>query len=731
MTGNNKVWRMPVAGLASVAMIATMGVAAMTANADDVTYNVTFHANGGVLDTAVVSANGGVVSANGDSITIKTTRKDTLNPKSIDKAIEDALVSDDGDGSFLTDEGATLATKAENAFTGWYSSPNPGAAVDPDSPVSGNIDLYAHWSTDPVTVNFDGAGINENATVKVAPSDSLAAWQVPGDLKAGDGKLLDHWVSALDNSTVVDPLDADWDQLAAAGQSVNNDVALTAVGASRVFNVTFEKNHKDLWFYEAGKATPWLNTYSYDVAGGTSINAPVARYVEDASKMVTAWRAENDKNNATFPKVINQNYVFKAVDNAHGYTVNFWYDYENKAESTLTLLSSTTVGEDEAVAKPADPTRDGYVFVGWVDYNGKAWDFDNNVSNDNTSNGVLNLYAKWTKAAASVKFHTNSDDAESIITKSFTTGDKFTAPEVTRDGYVLDGWYEGKTGNEVTYFGRTLRLVPGATADDVTLQYAATSATGSNTGVEVVYQTLDTDFYAHWKRADESAIKDQEAVTPASLLYTDGDSTKPFLPESKYFTTESFNEFTDWYDSTYLPAQNAAQVDGYTNAEAAKLVSMLKEAQSKLVFKTDATVWRFEKDGKHIYAQGKKETDNLLSAGWKHETYGDLQTVGIAGLPQATVDELLTKVARLREKATGQYMLTADQNEINVLTADGAWKNETFSMVYAPKNGTTPVYRLYLKYNNEHLITADANEYNVQAAKTDLFHGDGVNFYLY
>ena len=33
MTGNNKVWRMPVACLASVAMLATVGVGAMTATA--------------------------------------------------------------------------------------------------------------------------------------------------------------------------------------------------------------------------------------------------------------------------------------------------------------------------------------------------------------------------------------------------------------------------------------------------------------------------------------------------------------------------------------------------------------------------------------------------------------------------------------------------------------------------------------------------------------------------
>ena len=740
MTGNNKVWRAPVAGLASVAMLATLGVTAMTASAATDTYYVKLHANGGVFNTQQVGGNSNVVSADENTITIKTTVKDTLNRKTIDQAIIDA-VSGDGndDNGYLYGEGKNLAAKAENFFTGWYASAAPGAAVDPNSALTGDIDLYAHWSEDAVTVTFVGNGVSGDDIVDVAPSDTVADWQIPGDFAANDDKLINYWASQANQDKPVYP-----DQLTAqelhdstmAGQSESNDVRLVAVpyASNQVHNVTFTKGGKNLWIYaDAADATADWNSYSYDVVEGTQITAPLARYEEDPSKLVTAWRAENDKNDAVFPKTVNQDYVFKAVDNAHGYTVNFWSDWEEKVQTgaALQLISSTTVGEDEAVAKPADPTRDGYAFVGWVDYNGVAWNFSNNVSNDNTYNGVLNLYAKWTKAAASVNFHPNSDDEETKITKSFTTGDKFTAPEVTKNGYVLVGWYsDAELTAEVNYFGRTVRLVRGNTADQVTLQYALSDDKDDPTGVGVSYQPVASDLYAKWKRADESAIKDQEAVTPASLLYTAADPKKPYLSKSKYFTTESFNEFTDWYDSTYLPAKQAAQTNGYTTAEAAELVTMLQEAQSKLVFKTDVTVWRFEKDGKHIYAQGKEETDNLLADGWKHETFGDLHTVDPT-VPAATKAALLTEVARLREKATGQYMLTADQNEIDVLTGDGSWKNETFSAIYAPKNGTTPVYRLYLKYNNEHLVTADANEYNTQVKDTANFHGDGVKFYLY
>lgn len=59
MTGNNKVWRAPVAGLASVAMLATMGVSTLTANAAN-TYDLTKVYADGTSET-----NHGVTSIDG------------------------------------------------------------------------------------------------------------------------------------------------------------------------------------------------------------------------------------------------------------------------------------------------------------------------------------------------------------------------------------------------------------------------------------------------------------------------------------------------------------------------------------------------------------------------------------------------------------------------------------------------------------------------------------------
>ena len=62
-------------------------------------------------------------------------------------------------------------------------------------------------------------------------------------------------------------------------------------------------------------------------------------------------------------------------------------------------VAAQTVEWNDKATKPADPTRDGYVFTGWYSDEAltKAWDFDTNAVTGNVT-----LYAGWTKQAAGV-----------------------------------------------------------------------------------------------------------------------------------------------------------------------------------------------------------------------------------------------------------------------------------------------------------------------------------------
>ncbi|WP_158217005.1 hypothetical protein, partial [Bifidobacterium myosotis] len=215
MTGNTKVWRAPLAGLASVAMIATMGVAASTANAAPLQtpdVQVTLDANGGKF---VGSPSDPSVAQFVDTAKTKLQLTDSkqTDAQGVNYAdgVFEHLYDWYGLDSFVQDSGYV--------FTGWYTSPDAGgSAVDPSSALQDGTTLYAHWAVDytdeseeGVTFNLlygqeghttkvvkeidpDGAAKVVNTSydgntvyVRLADGDQVADWQVPSEDVPGDG----------------------------------------------------------------------------------------------------------------------------------------------------------------------------------------------------------------------------------------------------------------------------------------------------------------------------------------------------------------------------------------------------------------------------------------------------------------------------------------------------------------------------------------------------------------
>lgn len=83
-------------------------------------------------------------------------------------------------------------------------------------------------------------------------------------------------------------------------------------------------------------------------------------------------------------------------------------------------------------ARPADPTKEGYTFIGW--YNGESeWDFETPVTAD------LTLTAKWQLNRYTITFDTAGGSEVPSITQDYGTA--IIAPaNPTKTGYTFAGW---------------------------------------------------------------------------------------------------------------------------------------------------------------------------------------------------------------------------------------------------------------------------------------------------
>lgn len=324
-------------------------------------------------------------------------------------------------------------------FDGWYTAPNGGNKYDFNTPLTGNVTVYAHWVGNGYTVRFAGNGTTGGNT-----PDQAFQYNIGQNLHRNgfvrDGYTFTGWKRADNQQAYGD------------GQWVNNlttqpdgIVTMVAQWSANEAHIRYNPNPP------AGKTTGGQGTPNWDGHTGDTPAIGGNGWTIDGYTFA-GWTTSPDGGGTKY---------------APGAS---W-----TANGTLTLYAQWTPGEagltydgNGATGGKTDPqngvtdqkvnvrqngfTRDGYTFVRWdtqADCRGKAV----NPGDKWTLQGSSTLYACWAGVAQTLTYHGNGATGGNTAAQSGHTGDELTtnANGFTRDGYTFVRWDTAKDGSGIAY----------------------------------------------------------------------------------------------------------------------------------------------------------------------------------------------------------------------------------------------------------------------------------------
>ena len=123
-----------------------------------------------------------------------------------------------------------------------------------------------------------------------------------------------------------------------------------------------------------------------------------------------------------------------------------WEAKEVTPSYTVTFMNGSvvsetkTVEEGKTVAKPTNPTKEGYTFIGWY-LDGTAFDFSTKI----TSNTILT--AEWQEVEKTPTYKVTFVNGSNVYkTETIEEGSVVTEPtDPTKEGYTFVGWYQDDT----------------------------------------------------------------------------------------------------------------------------------------------------------------------------------------------------------------------------------------------------------------------------------------------
>ena len=317
---------------------------------------------------------------------------------------------------------ATDPTRDGHKFLGWFTKSDGGDKVTSDTVVNGDMTVYAQWERiiPTYTVRYDlNGGDGTIAPASIKEGEKVA---IPTDPTRGGYKFL-GWFTA---STGGDKVTAD--------TVVNGNMTVYAQWERIIptYTVSYDVNGGNESYRDA------------TVSEGGKVALP-ADPTRDGHKFLGWFTERNGGSEVSSDTVVTGNMTVHAHWERIIPTYTVSYDVNGGNGS----YSPTTVKEGEKITLPADPTREGYEFLGWF----TAPTGGDRVTGDTVVTGTMTLYAHWDEIETTFALTYDTDGGEHIDSVTLADGDKLPLPTPTRRGYTFLGWYDAKTGGN--------RLVPG------------------------------------------------------------------------------------------------------------------------------------------------------------------------------------------------------------------------------------------------------------------------------
>ena len=329
---------------------------------------------------------------------------------------------------------AAPTTRTGYRFVEWRLADADGEAVTSTDGMTGEITLWAVWTTETYTITYNNVNGVQNPNTQT--SYTVEDEDITLAALTRVGYSFEGWYNAETAGEEVTLIDT-----AAAA-----NVELWARWTANSYTVTFDAN--------GGQGTMQAQQFTYDAAQALTKNA-FTRADYDFVGWATTAAAEaaytdaQEVSNLSAEK--NGEVTLYAIWRAKEYTIS----YENLNGATVSSAAKYTVESDVTFAAPT--ARTGYNFVEWrlTDADGKV------VTSTDGQSGAISVWAVWVAKTFIVKLNYNYADAPAEKQITVTFGQTFGAasgweakPE--RDGYIFLAWKQNADGTGDAVVGTDL-----------------------------------------------------------------------------------------------------------------------------------------------------------------------------------------------------------------------------------------------------------------------------------